>query len=475
MGLLERGSEEASLDRILRAVESLPAATRCSDDEMVDDEPLPEAPALRAKAAEVYAALAQVGAKDHLGLYRKAASDARVALGRARELGFGPLVARAEYRLAMLVTALGDYGEAEELIRDVVGLAQAGGDDELAATASIQLIWNLFYQSRSAEALRLQDATRAAIARAGSTPWLQAELHSAIGAIYVSRADYPTALQQFEAALPLYEEVRGSTDYQVGRARLNVAELLKEVHRYDEALEQALRALDIARTDLGPEHPDVGRAHSVLASIHRQRGDVDQALRSLRETLRIYETALGRDALPVAKAHESLGQVFMDEKRFDEAHEHLALALELKQGREVGDVELSEALGGLGRAALELGKHEDARAHLVRALTLRESTLGTDHPWVVDSTLQLAIAYQRSGDEASAQRTLERFLKLEPTSEFAPVDRGKLLFEAAKVLEALGDPRAVELTGRAHELLVEPALEAAREVRDWLERSSAGN
>jgi tetratricopeptide (TPR) repeat protein len=111
----------------------------------------------------------------------------------------------------------------------------------------------------------------------------------------------------------------------------------------------------------------------------------------------------------------NLALLYVDQGRYEDA-----LALSLKDLWELehnpslpAKVLLSQKLNVTGLSYFGLGRYEDAEPILTRALTLREETLGSDHPSVVTSIITLAALYKKKGDSAQAESLFRRAAAIE--------------------------------------------------------------
>jgi tetratricopeptide (TPR) repeat protein len=143
------------------------------------------------------------------------------------------------------------------------------------------------------------------------------------------------AVEGYEAALVVLEQVFGSNSLDVGYASAALAVSLGALGRYDEALRQHQRARAIFRAQ-GDHHP---RAIVSLAKTLDAEGVVRLRLDQFEEALSLHQQALkilerargdrGFDDADFAPTHVHLGEALLALDRPQEARSHLGIGLEL--------------------------------------------------------------------------------------------------------------------------------------------------
>jgi tetratricopeptide (TPR) repeat protein len=149
------------------------------------------------------------------------------------------------------------------------------------------------------------------------------------------------------------------------------------------------------------------RAKLLLQStkVLSEQGALARALEKSREALAIYERSLGPDALPVADAQERTGNTLARLDRYEEAHAHLARALEARQKALGPDhPQVGQTMSNLGNTLMKRGRLDEAASLQRQALALLERALGPDHVRVANTlgNLALVLENQKKLDEALA-------------------------------------------------------------------------
>ncbi|MBL8861066.1 MAG: serine/threonine protein kinase [Planctomycetes bacterium] len=204
-------------------------------------------------------------------------------------------------------------------------------------------------------------------------------------AVALARAQrFDEASERYREALEILAWNHGESHPSFAIVRHNYASSLFRAGRIPESKEQFLRSLAVSRAS-GHEGLTAS-CQQFLARIHYGEGDSAAAEALVREALDI-RARIG----PAAALQESRcmhGIVLAAMGRTDEALE-LLVALFVSQPTLPEDLE-SEARHRLGTILDDTGDAAAARPHLERALALKRSFLGVDHPDCVEIARRLS-------------------------------------------------------------------------------------
>ena len=226
-----------------------------------------------------------------------------------------------------------------------------------------------------------------------------AELHTAIGDLYVLRGEYEAAISAYETAaalcapsgLPSIEHRLGEVHARRGEWELAECHFEAALEEYGSAASpaalaplysdwsweahlrgEAERALGLATRALAAaessaDQPALAQAYNLLGILHRRGGDLEQAAQYLQRSLQIAEARA--DPALRAAALNNLAQVSAQRGDLDGAIRLTATALELcsRQGDRHHEAALHNNLADLYHAA---GQPEQAMAHLKQAVVI---------------------------------------------------------------------------------------------------------
>lgn len=217
--------------------------------------------------------------------------------------------------------------------------------------------------------------------------------------------------QQYDEAVADYRDALArqiDSDLELA-VRLELADSLRELRRYDEALD----ALAMA-----PELPEV---LSTRAACHESAGDDAQALQAAQRAL---ELESGQRL-----ANLVVGRIELAQRHLDAAIEHLRLAVD-------ADPADHEPRFLLGRALLQSGHTEQGQAEVQRSTELKEMTLelaelhlqAIAEPEDVELRLRMGQLAEKIGRRSAARDWYRAALGLDPTNQ-----------QAAEALQRLSD------------------------------------
>jgi tetratricopeptide (TPR) repeat protein len=476
--------------------------------------PIPTDPQLRARAGALQKQHAQVRALLDVGRYAEGLKLAESAMHEAHALGHRPVEAQALLDLGEVQEDSGDYAVAARTLKDAEVAGEAGRHDEVAALASVQLVWVTGARlGKPAEAHELERDARAKIERLGNDDLILAMLEGHVSSIYVDEAKFDAALEHAQRALAIREKRLAPDDPKLAASLGDLGDIANELRHDDQALDYYRRAIAIVEKSLGPAHDQAASLRTNLASTLRRQGRYDEALAEYERARQIFERALGPDHPQLATvfldegealqaqrkgaaarehflragelwtralgpAHANLGTVHfrLGSLALDEGHVPDALA-EMQRALEIWRAALgaehptvSIAFKGRGDALLAAGRAKEALGEYQHAVTLLERYLGPEHPDLAEALTGLGLAELKLGQAEHALAPLERALAIRLKSAGDPLDLAKTRFALAR---ALGPkPRARELAQSAREAFARPP---AREpelaaVDAWLSR-----
>jgi serine/threonine protein kinase/tetratricopeptide (TPR) repeat protein len=308
------------------------------------------------------------------GAYDEAEQLLESALESSRQR-LGPLhdeTLSVQLSLAAVVDAKGRRVAAEAMLREVyAGRLQLYGRVHTSTLACLNnLAANVLYQGRSAEAEELF----AQVAEV-SAKLLGAEHRQTLGTMHNlaflawrggRNDDARTRLREL---VPKLERTLGVEHLQTLQARQLLAAVLTSLGEQDEALAQHRADLPLLRKVAGEDHPETWTCQAELAALAIAQRRHEEAAPLLTDLVARRRRVLGDEDPPTMQLMNDLMQVELVRQRFADA---------VTVGRDV--VALAERRFGL----------EHANARLVRG--------------------NLAIALERAGDPAEAERLLRQNL-----------------------------------------------------------------
>jgi tetratricopeptide (TPR) repeat protein len=331
------------------------------------------------------------------------------------------------------------------LFSGMVGAQSAGKDSLLQAIARNNEAISLAHEGREAEAEQLY---RAALGAGYEDDLARAKIANNLAALYQREDRFRDAEVMYRRALQWRQKHLPPASVEVAYSLNNLA----EIYRMEGRDWEARNLMETALGTLQQFHADAAGLPSVLnnlAIVRCRLGEVDQAEELLRTALRsshqnldaasqeygvtlnnlgkvletkndfvaalpLYEQAIGifeRVGAParkdLASALANTGVLYLRLDRIADARQAEQRALELL--RPAGDAVLrAQILRNLGNIMALTGSPVDSLPYFEQSLSIRDKTLGQDHPATARLLLDYASATLRAGNKSLSRKLRKR-------------------------------------------------------------------
>ena len=242
----------------------------------------------------------------------------------------------------------------------------------------------------------------ARIAALDDQPAVQARLLDAMGRAHTGLGNYATADSLLRRSTALRRRQTDAPAPGLAAGLTHRATALRKRGRYAEAESLAREALDMRRTLHGPSHPGVAASLNELGEALEQQGEYDRADALYRRALSAYRTdSTSADA---ADALGNLARVQREKSKFAVAESLHQRALALRRTR-LGPEhpKTIESLGHLATTVEWQGRVAAAESLKQRVVDRRRALLGPDHPATVAARNDLGILLRKNGRYAEAE------------------------------------------------------------------------
>lgn len=286
-------------------------------------------------------------------------------------------------------------------------------------------------------------------------PETRATLHRAFGNAYVAREN-AKGLVELSAALQIWQELEGDDSENTKGTQADLAWAYYTAGDYATAQALLNDSLDWYARAPGAHTQTVLRIMRNLAAVQRRLGRLDRAERLLREVLATLRSDPPDAPADTVHTMWLLGAVLLEQRKLDEADEHLTAALTL--GRDAlhdKEIYLLQIVSDLGRLRALQGRCAEAIELSTEAYERSRAARGADHRETVAKLKHLADALKQSGRLKEAAM---RYVDVLAASENDPLGQFLTHCDLALVLAVLANHDGADRS-------IQAARERAAELR----------
>lgn len=186
-----------------------------------------------------------------------------------------------------------------------------------------------------------------------------------IGLVYSNVGEYAKALDFYQQALAIPEQVVGNT----GAIHYNIGQVYSQLGDYNQALDFYQQASVLAQ-ERSYKAGEV-RILNTIGNVHSQLGQYKLALEFYQQALAVLNTVAFDKKLLEGATLNNIGQVYRHQGNYELALDlyQQALAIQKQLGSQGGE---SVILDNMGEAYVQLGKYKTALAYYQQALTISQ-------------------------------------------------------------------------------------------------------
>ena len=387
------------------------------------------------------------------GLYSRAIPlfEQAVAMRRSASPTDPRKLAAALANLAQALTDAGGFVSAEAYIQQALSLSQASDRPATAATADILFQYGHFLLSAKSDPERASKIFSEALAIYRSVPgdqhlsialtlcslaapamwagdFVVAEQYQreglnllrstvsrnypdyassleGLGYILTQRGKYAEAEQTLNEALQIERGDFGADNQRIAAIEANLGEIYERQGDPVRAMKSTQDALRITKDRMAPNHYIAGYFLDALANLYLNSDNLGAAESNARQALAIYAQALPARHLYVAATRHLMGEILLRRGQFAAAEIELRAALDIDLSLAgAGNFRTARTQASLGWVLIAEDRAAEGEPLLVAAQSQLMSTLGPQHPEVVQATTRLAQYYRshhRTADAAT--------------------------------------------------------------------------
>jgi len=374
-------ADGALVEKAPRTLAMLGDLDSCEDVQALASQvPLPARAEQRARVLEVRGQLSEVKATRVAVGAGKGRDEARVVVEAARAVGYRPLEAEALLELELSESERANFKAASEFLEQAIWAAEAGRADELQARALIRLMVVKRLAGASADvALAIAPRVTALLERMGGNEKIEGILHVVVAQLLLATDKYPEAKVEAEAGLRLVEKHHGAYDPVLAEACDALGAIAVDEGHLEQALAYFERSLTLRMKEYGPQHPQVVTSMRHLGNVLIKAGRPLEAIAMLAQTLVLLERTVDAKHPDIPDTMFHLGLAYLNTGEVEKGTEMFRRAVAAVDVAGAETATLGDFLTEQGYALMALGKNEEGRAVLERALGIYERTEGRDN------------------------------------------------------------------------------------------------
>lgn len=452
-----------AVESAVQAAFGLETLSACEDSEGLRARVRPPSdPGVRRSVDLLASDLASTRAKEAIGRYAEAASEAKALVARARTVPDGPTLARSLLLEGELLDATGDYANAAIDLREAAWAAMGSRDDDTAMASMAKLVSVVGYRLSRDDEARFWDRTAEATLEGRKNPPLYvAMLEQHRGSLARSRGLYDEARTHLGKALDLQRRMLGEAHPEIATIENVLAYTLTLLGDFAAAESLTRSAITMRERALGKGHPLVAQSLSQLGLIHAKMGRYDEALAELRSALTIERATFGEDHLESGYTMNRIGNVLLwrgDAKAARDVYVDVLALGEKRLGKTHPEVGLAHM--NLAIALEHMNLLAEAEAELASAKSILVARLGAEYPYLATVLTEQGVLRQKQRRHAEAERLLREALGIvtKTLGKQAP-DYVESLVMLASELDENG--HGSEASRLYEEALAHPALDRA--------------
>ena len=449
---------DGSMFSALEAAHVLPDPESCSATALRargQEAPFAEDPDARARAAE----LDQLLARARTAIAVVDLDGADQALAAADEVSAvlpDPVRrARVQYERGRAAEARSQFDQAASHYSEATRTAAAAGAEAVVADAAARMAYLVgVHRQEPDAALPWQAAVDLQLARGVGGDRLRGFVEETRAKMAFQAHRLAEARDLAERSMELFRRASGEPDdpRTLSPMRL-VAAARTALGDRAGAAELYRRALEIAEKAYGPEHPEVAHTLTMIGRADADGGDLVAARAAFERALAVRERAFGADDPRVAESLGDLGIVAAAQGDHEVAERNLRRWLATEERIDPDGPNLPAPLINLGSLLIDVGRPDEARHHLERAVALYEKARGPGFPGLVAPLLELAeLERARAGCQAAGPLLTRALDIADRVPEGDPTPSYVLIPLAVCEAEAGRGQRALRLARRAARL-----------------------
>lgn len=227
-----------------------------------------------------------------------------------------------------------------------------------------------------------------------------AMINTLIGENYSKLSKYDDSLKYYNNALDICKSKSGDDSLNIATLYKKIGSIHYDLCSYDTALDYYLKALEI-QNEVLCDHIDTALTYSELSKIYKQIGELNKAKNNMLKALEIAKKCnsdFNDKDLAIPNAAGTLFIDYDNDIALEQFQVCLAICI-LKNGPK--HPATAKYYSEVGKCYDSMNQFDKALYYLNKALQINEYSLGSTHPTVAQSYVDLGVHYEYLADDGS--------------------------------------------------------------------------
>ena len=230
-----------------------------------------------------------------------------------------------------------------------------------------------------------------------------------IATVYEKQANYDEALKNYFNALKIYQPKNLKSD--IARTYNNIAEVFRLQNKNKEALTYQIKSLEIRKeineaTGIAMSYNNIGTIKYAIAllKLNSKKEFTPEANELLNEALSYFLMSKEimeskKDAYFLSNTELNVGLIYMNQKKYKEAENHIAISLKLSKGIGFKDL-IYKVYSSFSELYVKMGNYKDAYQSVILCAKYKDSLINEEN---TKKTIQTQMQYDFDKKETIAK------------------------------------------------------------------------
>jgi tetratricopeptide (TPR) repeat protein len=314
--------------------------------------------------------------------------------------------------LALAYAAQKKFAEAEQTYQKVLSIKEkALGADSAEEALSMANFADLLLMEGKYKQAEVMYQTSLKTLNSVS-PAVYAEKSQNLGLCLSEEGLFKQAEEALQNARQKEISLYGQNSTQATQTQINLIRMHVKQGAYAQAQKEATASLQALDQNAAHDVKDSDACLAALTQIDRALGHFAKAEAYAKTLIKHAEDRSEASSADYPRALERLADVYEAQHRYAEAEPLLLKAKTILEKQLPGHPFFADCLVDLAEVYIDQGKYNDAAPLLQQALSIRKTSLGSEHSDVAECLIDIAYIQAQQNNQAEAETTYQRALAM---------------------------------------------------------------